>query len=57
LADKALASLAGGGWLKPKALIVAETAADEGLEAPGFAALDERDHGETRLRFLTPGGA
>jgi 16S rRNA (guanine966-N2)-methyltransferase len=54
LAQKALASLADGGWLKPAALIVAETAADESLDAPGFTRLDARDHGETRIVFLTP---
>jgi len=32
---------------------VAETDASEPLDAPGFTLLDERDYGETRLRFLT----
>jgi hypothetical protein len=33
---------------------VAETSADETIEAPGFTVLDERDYGETRVRILTP---
>jgi 16S rRNA (guanine966-N2)-methyltransferase len=49
----ALEALRAGGWLTPDALLVAENAADEELpEAPGFALLDERLHGETRLSFL-----
>jgi hypothetical protein len=42
-----------GGWLKDKALIVAETDASEPLDAPGYVLLGERDYGETRVRFLT----
>lgn len=53
LVEKALISLKDGGWLAPDALIVAESAADEAISTPGFALLDERDYGETRLRFLT----
>jgi len=52
LAPKALASLLGGGWLAGNALIVAESAADETIDAPGFTLLDERDYGETRVRFM-----
>jgi 16S rRNA (guanine966-N2)-methyltransferase len=54
LITKALQSLQDGGWLKDKALIVAESDASETFDTPGFALLDERDYGETRLRFLTP---
>jgi 16S rRNA (guanine966-N2)-methyltransferase len=54
LIPRALQSLKGGGWLADKALLVAETDALEPLEAPGFTQLDERDYGETRVRFLTP---
>lgn len=54
LIPPALASLKAGDWLAPKALIVAETGAAEPLDAPGFTLLDDRDHGETRVRFLTP---
>jgi len=49
---KALKSLKDGGWLKDKALIVAETDASEPLDTPGYTLLDERDYGETRVRFL-----
>lgn len=54
MVPKALASLKAGGWLADKALLVAETDASEPLDAPGYALLDERDYGETRVRFLTP---
>jgi 16S rRNA (guanine966-N2)-methyltransferase len=57
LVPKALASLKAGGWLKPKALIVAETDAKEELDAPGFTLIDARHYGETRVRFLTNGSA
>ena len=50
---KALASLKAGGWLADKALLVAETDANEPLDAPGYTLLDERHYGETRVRFLT----
>jgi 16S rRNA (guanine966-N2)-methyltransferase len=53
LIPKALASLKDGGWLLPNALIVAETDAKEDIAAPGFTPIDERDYGETRVRFLT----
>jgi 16S rRNA (guanine966-N2)-methyltransferase len=53
LIPKALASLKDGGWLLPKALIVAETDAQEDIDAPGFTRIDERNYGETRVRFLT----
>jgi 16S rRNA (guanine966-N2)-methyltransferase len=53
LIPKALKSLKDGGWPKDTALIVAETDANEALDAPGYALLDERDYGETRVRFLT----
>lgn len=52
LVAKALASLHAGNWLAPNALIVAETATDEELETPGFTTIDQRDYGETRIRFL-----
>ena len=50
---KALNSLKLGGWLLPRALLVAETDALEPLETPGFDLLDDRDYGDTRVRFLT----
>ena len=52
---KALLSLQDGGWLKDKALIVAESDTSEIFDTPGFTVLDERDYGETRVRFLTAG--
>lgn len=54
LIPKALKSLKGGGWLADKALLVAESDAGEAIDLAGFTLLDERDYGETRLRFLTP---
>jgi 16S rRNA (guanine966-N2)-methyltransferase len=54
LIPPALKSLKDGGWLAANALLVAETNADEIIEAPGFTILDERDYGETRVRILTP---
>jgi 16S rRNA (guanine966-N2)-methyltransferase len=53
LIPKALASLKDGGWLARNALLVAETNASEMIDAPGYTQLDERDYGETKLRFLT----
>jgi 16S rRNA (guanine966-N2)-methyltransferase len=54
LIPKALASLKDGGWLADRALLAAESDTSEEFEMPGFTLLDERDYGETRLRFLTP---
>jgi 16S rRNA (guanine966-N2)-methyltransferase len=54
LIAKSLASLKGGGWLAANALIVAETGAGETIDAPGFKTMDERDYGETRVRFMAP---
>jgi 16S rRNA (guanine966-N2)-methyltransferase len=54
LVPRAMKSLKDGGWLVPRALVVAETEAMEPLEAPGFTLVDDRDYGDTRVRFLTP---
>jgi 16S rRNA (guanine966-N2)-methyltransferase len=54
LIPKALKSLKDGGWLADKALLMAESDAAEEIDLAGFTLLDERDYGETRLRFLTP---
>ena len=54
LIPPALRSLKDGGGLTEHALLVAETSANETVEAPGFEILDERDYGETRVRILTP---
>ncbi|WP_237154703.1 16S rRNA (guanine(966)-N(2))-methyltransferase RsmD [Oryzibacter oryziterrae] len=52
LADKALISLASGGWLKPGALVVVEETAKAELVWPeGFAVVDERAYGETKVWF------
>jgi 16S rRNA (guanine966-N2)-methyltransferase len=53
LIPKALTSLKDGGWLADRALLVAESDAGEAIDLVGFTLLDERDYGETRLRFLT----
>jgi len=53
LAGKCLASLKAGAWLADDAVIVVESAIDESFDAPGYAVQDERDYGETRVRFLT----
>jgi 16S rRNA (guanine966-N2)-methyltransferase len=49
----ALGALRDGAWLAPDALLVVENASDEAApEAAGFALLDARIHGETRVSFL-----
>ena len=50
----ALKSLKDSGWLADKALLVTESDAGEEIDLSGFTLLDERDYGETRLRFRTP---
>jgi 16S rRNA (guanine966-N2)-methyltransferase len=53
LGEKALASAAAGGWLKPGALCVLEERASAKIETPrGFEAIDQRSSGETQLIFL-----
>jgi len=52
-ADKCLASLKDGLWLKPGAVVVVETATDETLVHDGFEMLDARDYGETRVSILS----
>lgn len=52
LAERALAALAGGGWLSADALIVVETAADEPFAAAGYETLDVRRYGAAGVRFL-----
>jgi 16S rRNA (guanine966-N2)-methyltransferase len=53
LIPRALKSLTDGGWLADKALLVVETDAMEPLDAPDFTLIEDRDYGETRVRFLT----
>jgi 16S rRNA (guanine966-N2)-methyltransferase len=55
LVELALVSARDGKWLAPNAIIVAEMAADETFATPaGFAALDERTYGDTKVVLLTP---
>ena len=53
LTNAALTGLARQGWLKPGALVVAET--DDGAPVPGaegFAVIDRRDYGRAVMTFL-----
>jgi 16S rRNA (guanine966-N2)-methyltransferase len=50
LAPAALASAAAGGWLAPDALVIVEESAAAAVSLPeGFAVLDRRDYGDTRV--------
>jgi 16S rRNA (guanine966-N2)-methyltransferase len=49
----ALAALREGGWLAPDALIVTESSEEEAVpETSGYALLDHRNYGDTRVAFL-----
>jgi 16S rRNA (guanine966-N2)-methyltransferase len=50
----ALKCLREGGWLAPRALLVAETSKDEKFDTTGYETLDTRDYGETEITFLSP---
>ena len=53
LAEKALASALGGGWLAPDALIVVEEAAKSAFAAPeGFGEIERRVYDDTTFVFL-----
>ena len=52
LVPRALAALQAGGWIAPDALVVAEVAKADPLDAPGFETLAERAHGAARVVFL-----
>jgi 16S rRNA (guanine966-N2)-methyltransferase len=53
LAEKALASAHGGGWLSPDALIVVEEAIEAAFKAPeGFTELERRQYDDSELIFL-----
>lgn len=53
LSQRALFGLVAGGWLSQGALVVAEVAADERLEAPqGLVVLDRRGYGESAIHIL-----
>lgn len=52
LAERALAAAAAGGWLAAGALCVVEEAAEAAFAWPeGFGGLEEREQGETVVRF------
>jgi 16S rRNA (guanine966-N2)-methyltransferase len=53
LITSALKSLRDGGWLKEKALLVAETAKGDKIEENRFLVLDQRNYGDTEIVFLT----
>jgi 16S rRNA (guanine966-N2)-methyltransferase len=53
LAEKALASLRDGGWLKPKALLVVEDAKSAAFVTPdGYEELERRAYDDTEFVFL-----
>ncbi len=52
LLTPALDGLRTGGWIHPGTLIVAECAADEQPDTPGFVTLDTRSYGAARVVFL-----
>ena len=53
LVAPALSSLRDGGWLKPGAIVVVETAEDEHIPSTdGYETLDTRIYGDTRVTFL-----
>lgn len=53
LGEQALRSARDGGWLAPGALCVVEEAAAAPFEpGPGFSVVDERNYGETVIRFI-----
>jgi 16S rRNA (guanine966-N2)-methyltransferase len=52
LGERALASLAGGGWLADEAIVVFERGADDPLgDIEGFEMLDERRYGAAKVLF------
>lgn len=56
LAERALASIVAGGWLKPGALAVVEEDASVTVEVPaGFEEVDRRTQGSGCVRFLRRG--
>ena len=56
LTPPALTALAAAGWLAPGALAVVELAERDPVAVPGgFALLDQRRYGATRLAFLSYG--
>lgn len=53
LGERALRSAKAGGWLRPGALCVVEEAATAAFDAGSdFSVIDERNYGETVIRFI-----
>ena len=53
LGERALASAANGGWLKPGAMCVLEERASADIDLPeGFAEEDRRKSGDSQVLFL-----
>ena len=52
LGEKALSSALAGGWLKPGALCIVEEDAKAAFDRSGFELVDERNWGNTVIRFL-----
>ncbi len=53
LGERALESVLAGGWLAPGAMVMLEEAAGAPFALPrGFLLADERDYGDTTIRFL-----
>jgi 16S rRNA (guanine966-N2)-methyltransferase len=52
LAERAVASLKSGNWLRPDALVVVEEAADAFKPPAGFLELERRRYDDTELIFL-----
>lgn len=56
LVARALDGVEGGGWLAPRALVVAEMAEDEMFAAPDWVgSLDERVYGDTKILIMARG--
>jgi 16S rRNA (guanine966-N2)-methyltransferase len=56
LVAQALASIDGGGWLTPHAVVIAEMAEDEMFAAPDWVeSLDERVYGDTKVLLMVRG--
>ena len=53
LGEEALQSARGGGWLAPGALCIFEESAAAAFRlGPGLVMLDERNYGDTTIRFI-----
>ncbi len=58
LGAKALTSLLNGKWLNPGAVVVLEEAAKAEIPHPdSLILIDQRDYGDTQVRFYRAGGA